>query len=252
MRMINPLSIASYNTKIYFNEIELGTATAFAYKHNNNKYLVTNYHVAYGINPETKKVINSMGAIPNKIECNYYTKDLKSKYFRIDYIDDTNPFKYISKDGNIIDIAIYQLPNSFDGVCINEIGEIFNEPAYEDKLNLKITECLYVLGYPRGINVEETPIWKRSSIASEPDLDINGVPSFYIDTTTREGMSGAPVIIYCGDGNYRNAEGTYIMAGYSVYKFIGIYSGRDRNDEPHIAQLGRVWKRELIDTVIEA
>ena len=37
------------------------------------------------------------------------------------------------------------------------------------------------------------PIWKRGSIASEPEIPIDGKPMFYIDTATRQGMSGAPV-----------------------------------------------------------
>jgi hypothetical protein len=53
---------------------------------------------------------------------------------------------------------------------------------------------VFVLGFPRGMSGgAEFPIWKRGSIASEPNFDIDNLPKILIDTATREGMSGAPV-----------------------------------------------------------
>ena len=37
---------------------------------------------------------------------------------------------------------------------------------------------------------------KRARIASEPIIDIQDRPLMYIDTASRSGMSGSPVIIY--------------------------------------------------------
>lgn len=44
----------------------------------------------------------------------------------------------------------------------------------------------YVLGYPKGLHGgDDFPVWKRASIASEPDLDIDGLPKVLVDTATR-------------------------------------------------------------------
>src|SRR5690242_7246944 len=52
---------------------------------------------------------------------------------------------------------------------------------------------LFVIGYPQ--NTENFyPIWKSGTIASEPNLMPLGIPFFYIDATTRKGMSGSPVV----------------------------------------------------------
>jgi len=47
----------------------------------------------------------------------------------------------------------------------------------------------FVLGYPLGISGgAKFPIWKRASIASEPDIDVDSLPKIVIDTATREGI----------------------------------------------------------------
>jgi len=52
-----------------------------------------------------------------------------------------------------------------------------------------------VLGYPEGmIGPGRSPIWKRGSMASEPKYNWRDKPGFLIDTATRNGMSGAPVV----------------------------------------------------------
>ena len=250
----NPLSAASFYTETFFNDIKLSTATSFAYKYKGRKYLVTNYHVAYGRNPETNQPMHSKGAIPNKLTFNFRTKEHINPQiltFFIDYPENENPFKYITINNQIVDIAICELSDEFTGVCINELEEVYGEPSAEENIRLEITESLFVLGYPRGINIYDTPIWKKSTIASEPDIDINNLPCFYIDSTTREGMSGAPVVFFSKDGIYKSPEYLFAVADRAIYQFVGVYSGRDRNDEPHIAQLGKVWKKDLIEKIIE-
>lgn len=251
--IISPLSLASYQVKMYFNDILLSTATAFAYSHNGRKHLITNYHVAYGRNPETNQCLDkTTAAIPNRLMYTFYDKNGVAKSGYVNCPEQGNPFKFIKKNDIIADIASFELSDGFPGICINEVEQIFNVPSHEEGIRLAITEPLYVLGYPRGINVCHTPIWKKSSIASEPDLKVDGIQCFYIDTTTREGMSGAPVVYYSHDGVYSTPETPLAVANRPIYKFVGIYSGRDRNDESHIAQLGRVWKKELIEEVINS
>ena len=61
---------------------------------------------------------------------------------------------------------------------------------------------MFVLGYPKGISGGRGfPIWKRASIATEPDIQHDGLPKLLVDTATREGMSGAPVVAIA-DGDF--------------------------------------------------
>jgi hypothetical protein len=150
--------------------------------------------------------------------------------------------------------------STVDAVAI-EMGEVPTTkivPANAESLGLEhllLTPGMdvFVLGYPMGISGGgRFPIWKRGSIASEPDVHIDDLPKMYVDTATREGMSGAPV--------YAQESGVWAPEGKTDFKdwilgkgnrFIGVYSGRV-GDDPFLAQLGIVWKEEAIVEIIEA
>jgi hypothetical protein len=111
---------------------------------------------------------------------------------------------------------------------------------------------VYALGFPRGMSGRGvTPIWKRGTIATEPDLDHDDRPIFLIDTATRDGMSGSPV--------YAQEVGTWLPPGSRDESkriigkgrmFVGIYSGRVNAEDEFKAQLGIVWKTRVIEEVI--
>ena len=172
---VSPLSITSFYIETFFEDVsegintKLSSATAFAYKYKDKKFLITNYHVAYGKNAETGKVLDTNGGIPNKMQIYFYEPkqtNPKGIIFEINYSNRENPFKYATIGGKIADIAVCELSSNFTGVCINEVEDIYNEPSLEENIRLEITESLYVLGYPRGISILNTPIWKKSSILS--------------------------------------------------------------------------------------
>lgn len=111
---------------------------------------------------------------------------------------------------------------------------------------------VFVLGYPRGLTGGgKFPIWKRGSIASEPDIDVDNLPLMYVDTATREGMSGAPV--------FASESGTWWPEGKKApndmvfglgRRFLGVYSGRIGEDA-FLAQLAMVWKERAIIEIID-
>ena len=248
---INPITICSYYVELFFNDVKLSSATAFSYKKNDTKYLVTNYHVAYGRNALTGKPLDKNAAIPNRMIMHYITKTGKQNCYEIKYDEQNNPFIYKTIDSKIIDIAVLPLED-FDGIGINEIDALFQEIQVNEEQCLEIAEELFVIGYPKGISVFKTPIWKRGSVASEPDVPIDGMNCFYIDSSTRDGMSGSPVIYYNKDGQYKTKEILFGVNNNKIFKFIGIYSGRDSEQDIGVIQLGIVWKKELIEDIIES
>jgi hypothetical protein len=97
-----------------------------------------------------------------------------------------------------------------------------------------------------------TPIWKRGSVASEPDYNWRDKPAFLIDTATREGMSGSPVIarhssVLLTTGSDGAVENDSVIG--TMTKFAGIYSGRIGEDEMGV-QLGLVWKPEVLKDIV--
>jgi hypothetical protein len=109
----------------------------------------------------------------------------------------------------------------------------------------------FILGYPFEIDVLTLPIWKRASIASEPGLPVGGQPYFFVDTASRAGMSGSPVILRSW-GGFQHDEGGMVSGPGSATKFIGVYSGRIGAQDELKAQLGIVWRAEVVDQIVAA
>jgi hypothetical protein len=114
-----------------------------------------------------------------------------------------------------------------------------------------IGEDAFILGFPKGLEAGAgLPIWKRASIASEPNYDLDGLPKLLVDTATRQGMSGSVVIarrrgLIVPRSARSEAEHIVGMAD----NFVGVYSGRI-GDDPLGVQLGVVWKGRVIDEII--
>lgn len=104
-----------------------------------------------------------------------------------------------------------------------------------------------VIGYPLGLATGGNwPIWKTGHIASDPDLDFQpGTPAFLIDATTRSGMSGSPVVLRL-NGGFGTRQGGYLLAGGTSTKFMGVYSGRIREE----SEIGTVWRPFVIHEIL--
>jgi len=119
----------------------------------------------------------------------------------------------------------------------------------DDPLAIGIGMEVFILGFPFKIAPPAFPVWKRGSIASEPELARIGGGYMHVDTASRPGMSGAPVI--------RRSVGTHFLTDGSTltdlkYKtrFLGVYSGRVPADHPYEAQIGLVWDASYIYEII--
>jgi hypothetical protein len=117
-------------------------------------------------------------------------------------------------------------------------------------LRIQIGMEVFILGYPFAIELPAYPVWKRGSVASEPDLTrLTGRNYMLVDTASRPGMSGAPVIRRSWT-NHMVEPGVVALVDTPLNKFIGVYSGRVPTDHPHEAQIGLVWDGSFIDEII--
>jgi hypothetical protein len=108
---------------------------------------------------------------------------------------------------------------------------------------------VFILGYPFGPEPPGFPVWKRGSIASEPDLAQLGAKYLLIDTASLPGMSGSPVIRrswtnHLVDANYTSDDNRIAT------KFIGVYSGRRKGPQGSDTQLGMVWPASYITDIL--
>jgi hypothetical protein len=234
-------------------EIGSAVSSGFLWRHNGNVYVVTNWHCLTGKNAKTLLPLGNF--FPNRVlvECKFNRPDkqdaklgtLLSLKHEVPIEDDTGNRLWIEHPmGHTIDIAAFRLPIVENGghhfCCLNEID-------YEGRWQPVVATDAFIVGFPEGVaSAHETPIWKRASIASEPDLNYDESPVFLVDTIGNRGVSGSPVVAV-GSGMFLpDAE----LSGDSVIgswkRFVGVYAGR-LGEDGIWAQLGRVWKASLID-----
>ncbi|WP_342068703.1 S1 family peptidase [Yoonia algicola] len=150
--------------------------------------------------------------------------------------------------GSCIDVVALRFSDFPDQIhCVND------KEQYDHWQPEAGTDC-FIVGYPEALGGSEgTPIWKRGSIASEPELGLDGMPVFLCDSATRKGLSGAPVFAkmlgnFSSEG--RPFSGTASPQFFAHWtKFLGVYAGRE-GDEKDGFQLGRVWKASILSDVL--
>ncbi|KQW54022.1 MULTISPECIES: trypsin-like peptidase domain-containing protein [unclassified Variovorax] len=237
-------------TKTAFGATGLSTATAFFYRRNESMYLVSNWHVLSGRNAQTLEPLDKNCGIPDRVEC-YALKAsdfIERVWHSFPLLDDGGNPRWLHHPSlqNQVDVAVLpvEIPASLRTCAMNDLAEA--------EMTLRVSHDVFVLGYPLGIqDVVGLPIWKRASVASEPGTS---APSFLVDTATRQGMSGSPVILRYR-GFHKSDPTTPAVSAEDWFgegdMFVGVYSGRLLGASELEAQLGIVWKSRVIDEIID-
>ncbi len=268
---INVFSCTTTPIVSRFGDTQISSATGYFYLHNDIVYLITNWHVVTGRHADSFELIDKKyGGIPDNLvvhlpvpQVRGFDKPVfatvKAPYSASLYEDsgktDTPEMPIWlchPKHRSDVDVVAIPLPVEPDDKPIFRAIAINCMKSIPD-LELAVATSVFVLGHPLGIGSKtatKLPIWKRASVASEPDLLWEGRPCFLIDTATRKGMSGAPVIAWHRGLGYPRQGGQLGGLTISGGRFLGTYSSRWGNDE-FLAQLGRVWLPSVIDEIIE-
>jgi len=248
----DPLSLSSLFLELLFGEMQLGIATGFVWEHERINYLITNWHVMTGFHPQTGQPISESGATPDILRIWLHNSERLGNLESYDlalFDNQSRPrWKEHMTFRSTVDVAIIRLdiPDKFKLFPVNNIP--FTE------FRVEISQDVFIIGFPSGITSSgKFPIWKRGSIASEPDVDIDKLPKILIDCMTREGMSGSPVIAqYVGIYKEDSANPDPFDWIGQGRKFLGIYSGRLSGQDVFEAQLGIVWKASIIGEIINS
>lgn len=273
---------------IYRNEIELAVGTGVLYKKNEKSYIITAWHNVSGRDSETLKCLNPNAAIPNKIIATIPLQVINGEShlstkisISIPLEENNTPIYYTHSqgwpkvdvvaipidlgkqylmEGKLVDGAkithpitlksMFSFGVSADIVHVQDLEFKYqNINDYSDYLYA--SEDIFIIGYPRGItDYTGQPIWKRATVATDPSLGWHKQEQFLVDCASKEGMSGAPVFFHSVHGHVR-LGGTQIMSNGSITIFHGIYVGRIGSTSEFEAQVGRVWKKKIIDEIID-
>lgn len=257
---VNLYSLAAYYVEPFFDSQKLSCATCFFSRCDEKLFLVTNWHVVSGKDADTRELLSpKTGAVPNKLRIYLPQEDenghlafSQDSFFELSLFrpDGEKVWYEMERENGMIDVVVIPIDEEIHlfHLPIETAEEPFNENT-----KIEIGEEIFVVGFPFGQIGGPIPIWKRASVASEPDFDINDMPYFYADTATRKGMSGSPAIIY------KKRSMTLVDKGEGKFsrhftKLIGVYSGRigTGSGTEGDAQLGRIWKADIIKTIIAA
>lgn len=254
----DPISMTTHHIQMCFRPTDLviSSGTAFVYEHVGSRYLITAWHNLTGRNPLTGQCLSETAAVPDCISTLFWDPETprRAKRHQLDLYDDDEMSRprWLEHPihGSKIDVVALPLPTEFV-----EKARTFpiNHVDFDQTFPEEVGDDAFVVGYPfEDTPYLQLPVWKRASIATEPDVNIDGLPKFLVDTATRPGLSGSPVIMQRtglhGFSESRGFTGTEIFG--RIRSFSGVYSGRIGADENKL-QLGTVWKAKVVLEIVE-
>jgi hypothetical protein len=267
--MASPLSLSTTPIGLYKNNQPLSFGTGFFYvsEWNNSKhiFLVTNYHVLTGNDPNERNIKEPQGDSIS-FYCHMEEKDPSAVLkLQIPLFTKGKPI-WLEHSNEKVDIAIipilFSLPVALEWKAVDK-------NLMSTDLDISPSDSVTLIGYPRMYLDEKNalPIYKTGHIASEYAYDFNGEPCFIIDISAFSGNSGSPVFSIQKNAQIVSESIIIKAPGHSV-KFLGVYSAgimskeflpiqeiRKIEEKKGVVmgldmQLGIVWKANLIEEII--
>ena len=277
----NPLSQCPFQILQCDSEGLIGAGTGFFYEHDGQCLLITNWHVITGRDPSQGTVLHRKARTPEHLQVKFVTIAPDGVHAspvaqRVEIHDADGPQWYEHPDlGSGCDVVA--LPFERPTNCPPH----FHKPANRlspERVPVEPGGTAFVVGFPLALSVGPGfPLLKSGYIASEPNYGVRvggqlspvgglagapDLPAFFLDSQTRQGMSGSPVFTaYTGiwnpldpyappdeSGNFHITANTSFGQGR---EFVGCYSGRVGASE-HEAALGLCWRVDAIEAICSA
>lgn len=252
----------------------LSRASGFIYKVvGDTIYLVTNWHVVTGRDP-SKPSHSKRGSVPVRLDISFVLRAGGSQInlstpvnVRIDINDDAGnaPIWLEHPEHRFrVDMVVFKLKILQDLQQHILMRGLADCPDFCHEFNPSVMDDVFVVGFPWGLTggFDALPLFKRGSIASEPELDYGKLPRFLIDCRTSEAMSGAPVICsHSGIWSPSTLSDGQIHPQTTIgtiSTFGGVYSGRllahaGKNEVEYltdVSEIGVVWKSSALDEIV--
>lgn len=245
---INVESVSSLLLELRSGGAGIGTATGFIVRRPNTVYLLTNRHVVRGRHQETDQPLDPLGAVPDEMLIHHNADGALGKWIskaaRLYNPDGASLWHEHPVHGGSVDVVALPL-TELDGAALHPYNPWVPGPL----IRCGPTDQVSIVGFPFGLAAGGLlGIWVQGTIASEPVVDYNGLPLMLVDSRTRQGQSGSPVIAHRSGGMVAMEDGGSRVFGGPVTRFLGVYSGR-LNAE---SDLGFVWKISAVIELLEA
>jgi hypothetical protein len=226
----------------------IADASAFVATHQGENYLVTSWHVVAGRHPTTGLPLSDeTAAVPDALYVLHRAGDDELSWeWRSEplYDADGEPLWFEHPDyGQDVDVVALPLTQT-DGIAIYA----YDPTSLGPRIVYGPSDDVSVIGFPFGrTGGEALGIWVHGTVATEPAVEYDDLPCFLIDSRTRTGQSGSPVILFRTNG-YTTEDGNMINNGEPGTRFVGVYSGRISAE----SDLGLVWKASALVEILTA
>ena len=229
----------------------ISSGTGFVVETLKGPALITNRHNVTGRHNITNEFLSEQCFIPDEIIIRHNSSESnekgliwidKSEMILNDFMPQWIEHPVLREKADFVAILLTDI----DGVNIYP----YSLEAKYSPIDYLPSDIISVIGFPFGKSAGGSlAIWASGFIASEPDINYEGLPQFLIDCRSRQGQSGSPVIAFRSMGFNLHAADWYNLITGPTEKFMGIYSGRINKD----SDLGIVWKvsaiKELVDSI---
>lgn len=242
-------SRVSIHLEMFSGDQPLGTGTGFLlHSLDERMFLVTNWHVLAGRNPDTGECLHAQAAVPDRVKIFHHSgESIEKREPRMEPLygaEGGNSPRWLEHPrGQEVDVVLLPLADTAPPVA----AQALRADLAKNQVLLLPGLPVAIVGFPFGIHVAERwPIWKTGHIASDPGFDYDGRPSFLIDVTTRPGMSGSP-IFYQSHGPFDRRDGEQKVNALIELEFLGVYSGRIHEH----SEIARGWRHQVVSEILD-
>lgn len=238
-------SVQSLLIQPMLNGQTIALGTSFVVEVAGTPYLITNRHNVTG-RDSNNQPLKQFSRMPDALRIYHNRKGQLGSWVAVDeplYSGPGQP-RWLEHPthGRNVDVVALQLTRTDD------VALYPHDPGAIRRTNAAtpVTTDLNIVGFPFGLTGGGMlGVWSRGTIATEPEIDFNNLPLMLIDSRTRQGQSGSPVI-YRASGSMVTKDGGSTMFAGTVSFLVGVYSGRVSEE----SDLGLVWKASVIEEVV--
>jgi len=247
--VVDPWSFTTTPVEMLRDDLQLAVGTASFWRGPlGDLTLITCWHNVTGTNPNTGQSLSAHGGRPNHLRFYLPERGLAGQRHtaQIALYDDSGVplWRVHPKHREKVDVVAIPIGGSPTlQHYLNDLPEV--------RLRRLVGSDVFILGHPEGISREHLPIWKRGSLALDPELlDDEHYLHTLVDSASRSGMSGAPVI-QRQYGTILTDDSPHAHVHSGATRFFGIYSGRFSAKDDLGAHLGIVWPEAQVRKVLE-
>lgn len=242
----------------------IGHGTGFFYSVNEKTYLVTNWHVLTGRNPDSPThLLPGWTTAPDSISFKYWAQ--REGYPLVDTdrfeLYANNEPRWIECDlPYLVDLAAIELPLPSDLIV-----EPIQKATTVAKAPIEVGHHVVVIGFPFSrSNQIPAAVWKSATIASDTQLPVLNKIQVLLDTPGRPGMSGSPVFLTTTGVRLTNDQMalnalerlTKLSGEQSEFRammisFVGVYAGSYGDQEFERLNLGRMLPSGFITGMLD-